>query len=298
MGRVGLHPRLRASGTQVEQTADIGPLEKPDHDVDAIADVFASAGLDRVPGDLGRIERGETRLVFGAPPELEHREVRDPESGQDIVLNLTTGMGGTLIVGDEDPARPGPGTDFVTPEERVLHVEELRPEICTLDCGTMNFGDEVAMNIPSHLAVMAERVRAVGVKPEIEVFDMGQIWLGKQLIADGVIDSPPMFQLCMGIPWGVESETRTMALMRDMLPDDAIWAGFGISRMAFPMVAQSMILGGHCRVGLEDNLYLEKGVYATNGQLVEKAIGIINALGGRVLRPQEARDKLGLTRQW
>ena len=247
-----------------------------------------------------------------------HCHVRDPETGApsrdpvlyreltehiraantDVVLNLTTGMGGTLIVGDEDPARPGPGTDFVTPEERVLHVEELRPEICTLDCGTMNFGDVVAMNIPSHLAVMAERVRAVGVKPEIEVFDMGQIWLGKQLIADGVIDSPPMFQLCMGIPWGVESETRTMALMRDMLPDDAIWAGFGISRMAFPMVAQSMILGGHCRVGLEDNLYLEKGVYATNGQLVEKAIGIINALGGRVLRPQEARDKLGLTRQW
>ena len=222
--------------------------------------------------------------------------VRD--SGQDIVLNLTTGMGGTLIVGDTDPAKPGPGTDFVTPEERVLHVEELKPEICTLDCGTMNFGDVVAMNIPSHLAVMAERVRAAGVKPEIEVFDMGQIWLGKQLIADGVIDSPPMFQLCMGIPWGVESETRTMALMRDMLPDDAIWAGFGISRMAFPMVAQSMILGGHCRVGLEDNLYLEKGVYATNGQLVEKAIGIINALGGRVLSPQEARDKLGLVRRW
>jgi uncharacterized protein (DUF849 family) len=255
------------------------------------------------------IEAGE------AGAAVAHIHVRDVETGKggrdrdcfkkaidiirssntDIVLNLTTGMGGEYTPSDEDPAVPTPDSDFVGPEERVKHVEELRPEICTLDCGTMNFGgDGIAMNTPKHLARMAELVRDVGTKPEIEVFDLGQVWLAKKLIDDGLIDSPPLFQLCMGIPWGAEADPRAMALMRDSLPADAHWAGFGISRMQMPMVAQAMLLGGHCRVGLEDNLYLERGVLASNGELVSKAKHIIEQLGGRTVSADEARSKLGL----
>jgi len=252
-----------------------------------------------------------------AGASVAHIHTRDPETGAgnrdraafreivetirasdtDVVLNLTTGMGGEFYPGEENPAIGAPGTDFVSPEERVLHVEECLPEICTLDCGSMNFGDAIATNTPEHLKVMSRRIQAAGVKPEIEVFDMGQIWLAKHLIEEGVIDEPPLLQLCMGIPWGVEADPRTMALMRDLLPDNAIWSGFGVSRMQFPMLVQAMLLGGHCRVGLEDNLYLERGVLASNGQLVEKAVMIIEALGGRVLSPGEARERLGLKKQ-
>ena len=216
------------------------------------------------------------------------------ESNVDIVINLTTGMGGEYYPGEDDPAVGGPGTDFASPEERVAHVEELRPEICSLDCGSMNFAGSVAMNTLDHLRVMAERIRDCGTKPEIEVFDMGQIWQAKQLISEGFVVGTPLFQLCMGIPWGVEADPRAMALMRDSLPPGSLWAGFGISRLQMPFVAQAMLLGGHCRVGLEDNLYLERGKFASNGDLVEKAKHIIEQLGGRVVSPAEAREKLGI----
>ena len=249
-----------------------------------------------------------------AGASVAHIHVRDPETGApgrdrecfrqvvgfvresnvDVVLNLTTGMGGEYYPGDEDPAVGGPGTDFAPPEERVAHVEELRPEICSLDCGSMNFAGSVAMNTLDHLRVMAERIRDCGTKPEIEVFDMGQIWQAKQLLSEGLIAGTPLFQLCMGIPWGVEADPRAMALMRDSLPPGSVWAGFGISRMQMPFVAQAMLLGGHCRVGLEDNLYLERGRFASNGELVEKAKHIIEQLGGRVLSPAEARERLGI----
>ena len=249
-----------------------------------------------------------------AGASIAHIHVRDPETGApgrdrecfrqvvgfvresnvDVVLNLTTGMGGEYYPGDEDPAVGGPGTDFAPPEERVAHVEELRPEICSLDCGSMNFAGSVAMNTLDHLRVMAERIRDCGTKPEIEVFDMGQIWQAKQLLSEGLIAGTPLFQLCMGIPWGVEADPRAMALMRDSLPPGSVWAGFGISRMQMPFVAQAMLLGGHCRVGLEDNLYLERGRFASNGELVEKAKHIIEQLGGRVLSPAEARERLGI----
>lgn len=249
-----------------------------------------------------------------AGASVAHIHVRDPETGApgrdrecfrqvvgfvresnvDVVLNLTTGMGGEYYPGDEDPAVGGPGTDFAPPEERVAHVEELRPEICSLDCGSMNFAGSVAMNTLDHLRVMAERIRDCGTKPEIEVFDMGQIWQAKQLLSEGLIAGTPLFQLCMGIPWGVEADPRAMALMRDSLPPGSVWAGFGISRMQMPFVAQAMLLGGHCRVGLEDNLYLERGRFASNGELVEKAKHIIEQLGGRVLSPAEARKRLGV----
>lgn len=220
--------------------------------------------------------------------------IRDSET--DIVINLTTGMGGTWIVDDNDLLAPGAGSDFIPPEERVRHVQDLLPEICSLDCGTMNFGDDnaIEMNIPSHLRRAAAIIRDCGVKAELEVFDVGQVVFANKLVAEGLVPGDPLYQICLGIPGGAPADTRTMKTMVDMLPPNANWAGFGISRMEMPMVAQAVLLGGHCRVGLEDNLYLEKGVFASNGQLVEKAAAIIEHLGARVLSPQETRDKLGL----
>ncbi len=244
-----------------------------------------------------------------------HVHVRDPESGQgsrdtglfkqtvdlirdsnvDLVLNLTAGMGGDWIPGKEDPSMPGPGTDMVGPEERLAHVIECKPEICSLDCGTMNFGgDYTYINTEPFLRKMAQMVQELGVKPELEVFDLGQIRLAQKLIDEGLIDTPPMFQICLGIPWGAGADTETMAAMKHALPNNALWAGFGISRMQMPMVAQAVLLGGNVRVGLEDNIYLDKGVLATNGMLVERAVEIIERLGARVVGPDEARKKMGL----
>ncbi|MHB1218391.1 MAG: beta-keto acid cleavage family enzyme [Alphaproteobacteria bacterium] len=230
-----------------------------------------------------------------------YREVveRIRGSGVDVVLNLTCGMGGDLTVDDADPMRPGPGTDLVDAMTRLEHVEELRPEICTLDCGTMNFGDgnTVVIQTPNMLRAMAKRVRELGVKPELEVFDTGQLWFGKQMYREGLLDDPPLFQLCLGIPWGAPADSQTMAHMVQQLPSSAVWAGFGISRAQMPMVAQAALLGGNVRVGLEDNLYLEKGVFATNAQLVEKAIRILRELGARPCAPAETRQRLRLKKQ-
>jgi uncharacterized protein (DUF849 family) len=247
---------------------------------------------------------------------IAHIHVRDPETGaasrdpelfgevvervraagRDVVLNLTSGMGGDLIVPDDDPSRPGEGSDLANAAERLAHVEALRPEICTLDCGTMNFGDgnAVVVQTPNILRAMAKRVQELGVKPELEVFDTGHLWFAKRLCAEGLIDDPPMFQICLGIPYGAPGDTASMLHMASQLPAGAEWAGFGIGRLQMPMVAQAAILGGHVRVGLEDNLYLEKGVLATNGQLVEKAIRILELLGARVLTPAETRERLKL----
>jgi len=245
-----------------------------------------------------------------------HIHVRDPETGKgsrdvglfreavdrvrdssvDVIINLTAGMGGDWIPSDDDPSMPGPGTDMVGPEERLAHVIECKPEICSLDCGTMIFGDgnDLYLNTPVFLRKMAKITQELGVKPELEVFDLGQIRLARALVDEGLIDAPPMFQLCLGIPWGAGADTETMTAMKHALPDNAVWAGFGISRMQMPMVAQAMILGGNVRVGLEDNIYLDRGVLATNGQLVQRAVEIIGRLGGRALTPDEARQKIGL----
>ncbi len=246
---------------------------------------------------------------------IVHVHVRDPETGQgsrdvglfrqavelvrqsdtDVVINLTAGMGGAWFPSDEDPAMPGPGTDNVGPDERLAHVEALQPEICSLDCGTMNFGDnEIYISTPQCLRREAELIQSWGVKPEMEVYDLGDIRFGRQLIDEKLIDSPPLFQICLGIPWGAPSDTDSMLALRNALPAGANWTGFGISRMEMPMVAQAVLLGGHVRVGLEDNLYLERGVLATNAQLVERAVQIIKSLGARVVGPDEAREQLGL----
>ena len=248
---------------------------------------------------------------------VAHVHVRDPETGKgsrdcrlyrevvervrsrnvDIILNLTAGMGGDFELGDQDPKSAGPNTDLVGPLERLVHIEELRPEICTLDCGTLNFGDGnlIYISTPAYLRAGARRIRELGVKPELEVFDTGHLWFASQMHKEGLLDDPPLFQFCLGIPWGAPADTTTMKAMKDNLPPGAVWAGFGIGRMQMPMVAQAVLLGGNVRVGLEDNLYLGKGVFASNGQLVEKAIKIIELLGARALTPAEARRKLGLS---
>ena len=215
-------------------------------------------------------------------------------SGTDVVINLTAGMGGDLYPSDENPAVGGPGTDMVGPLERLAHVEAVLPEICSLDCGTLNFGDSVYVSTPAYLRVMAERIQALGVKPELECFDTGHVRFARALIDEGLVGPPPLFQICLGIPWGAPAGTAAMKNMVDMLPEGAVWAGFGISAMEMPMAAQAVLLGGHVRVGLEDNLYLERGVFASNAQLVEKAIKIVELMGARVLSPAEAREKLGL----
>lgn len=216
----------------------------------------------------------------------------------DIIVNLTAGMGGDLQIGQgERPLDFGPGTDLVGPLERLKHVEELLPEICTLDCGTLNFGDGdfIYVSTPAQLRAGARRITELGVKAELEVFDTGHLWFAKQLLKEGLLEDP-LFQLCLGIPWGAPADTTTMKAMVDNLPPGATWAGFGIGRMQMPMAAQAVLLGGNVRVGLEDNLWLDKGVPASNGQLVERVIEIITRMGARPLTPAEGRRKMNLKR--
>ncbi|MFD4594264.1 BKACE family enzyme [Streptomyces rubiginosohelvolus] len=236
----------------------------------------------------------------GAPsrdPRL-YREVveRIRETGTDVVINLTAGMGGDLVIDPEAPLRQLPGTDLVSGLDRLPHVEELLPDICTLDCGSLNFGDgsNLYVSTPDMLRTGAKRIQELGVRPELEIFDTGQLWFAKQLLAEGLLDDPTVFQLCMGIPWGAPADPGVLQSMVNMLPRGAQWASFALGRMQMPWVAQSILLGGHVRVGLEDNLYLGKGVKATNGQLVERAVRITESLGSRVATPDEAREKLGL----
>lgn len=225
-----------------------------------------------------------------------YREVveRVRASGTDVILNLTAGMGGDFVPDPAEPWRGGPGTDMATVEDRLAHVVELRPEICTLDCGSMNYAATAYVSTPDMLRGMARIIRDAGVRPEIEVFELGHVWLAKQLIEEGLIETPAMFQLCMGIPYGAEADPRAVLAMRDLLPPGSHFAAFGIGRMQMPMAAQAVLLGGNVRVGLEDNLYLDRGVLASNGQLVERACEIVRLLGARVLGPAEARAKLGL----
>ena len=231
-----------------------------------------------------------------------YREVTDRirESDVDVVLNLTAGMGGDMVFGGvETPLPTGPGTDMIGASERVAHVAECLPEICTLDCGTMNFAeaDYVMTNTPGTLQAMGRMMTELGVKPEIEAFDTGHLWYAKQLVTDGILKSPALVQLCMGVPWGAPDDLNTFMAMVNNVPQDWTFSAFGLGRHQMPYVAASVLAGGHVRVGLEDNLWLEKGVLATNAQLVEKACGIIEGLGARVIGPQEVRDKLGLIKR-
>lgn len=251
-----------------------------------------------------------------------HLHVRDPETGAgnrdpklfketvdrirdngvDVVINLTAGMGGDLVIGE--PETPDQfdmsGTDLAPASVRLEHVRMCKPEICTLDCGTMSFGNGnmLMVNTPPMLRALAAEMKEIGVKPEVEVFDTGHLWMAKELLKEGLLEAPPLYQLCLGIPYGAEANTTAMKAMVDMMPAGANWSGFGISRMQMPMVAQAALLGGNCRVGLEDNLYLERGVFATNAQLVEKAANILTLMGAKVLSAEEARQKWGLRKTY
>lgn len=248
---------------------------------------------------------------------IAHIHVRDPETGQpsrsvdlfrdvvdrirdsdtDVIINLTTGIGGDLYLGpDDDTLNFAEGTDCVGQMERLAHVEATLPEICTLDCGSFNYLGEnyVYVSTQTMLEAGCRRLQEIGVKPELELFDMGQLWFARHLIEQGLVDAPPMLQLCLGIPWGAPATPNTMLAMVNELPDDCVWGGFAVGRMEMPMVAQAALLGGNVRVGLEDNLYLEKGVFASNAQLVEKARRIVEDLGATVQNVDEARKTLGL----
>ncbi|SEM78953.1 Uncharacterized conserved protein, DUF849 family [Pseudorhodobacter antarcticus] len=249
-----------------------------------------------------------------------HCHVRDPESGKpsrdpalyrelterirdsdtDVVLNLTAGMGGDLLFdGTEKMGKMAAHSDMAGAAERVAHVVDCRPEICTLDCGTMNFNeaDYVMVNTPGMLRDMARRMVASGVRIEIEAFDTGHLWLAKELAREGIIPAPTLVQLCMGVPWGAPDDLNTFMAMVNNVPTDWHWSAFSIGRNQMAYVAASVLAGGNVRVGLEDNLWLDKGVLATNAQLVERAAGIITALGARVITPAEVRTRLGLEKR-
>jgi uncharacterized protein (DUF849 family) len=232
-----------------------------------------------------------------------YREVteRIRDSDTDVVINLTAGMGGDLVLGPPDAPLPlvAAGTDMGSAEDRVEHVAECLPEICTLDCGTMNFAeaDYVMTNTPGMLRAMGQLMTDLDVRVEIEAFDTGHLWFAKQLAKEGVIRPPYLIQLCMGIPWGAPDDLHTFMAMVANVPKDWHFSAFSLGRNEMPYVAAAVLAGGNVRVGLEDNLYLEKGVLATNAQLVERAVRIVEDMGARVLTPGEVREKLKLTKR-
>jgi uncharacterized protein (DUF849 family) len=217
-------------------------------------------------------------------------------SGVDVIINTTAGMGGDLVLDPQEPTRFVEGTDLVNGVERLAHVGEVMPDICTLDCGSLNFGEgsTVYVSTPDILRDGAKRIQELGVRVEMEIFDTGHLWFATQLVEEGLIDSPPMYQLCMDIPYGAPADPLLLAAMVHQLPPGAVWTSVALGRMQMPWVAQSVLLGGHVRVGLEDNLYLSRGVKATNAQLVERARTIIEAMGARVATPDDAREILDL----
>ncbi|KUF10762.1 3-keto-5-aminohexanoate cleavage protein [Pseudoponticoccus marisrubri] len=225
--------------------------------------------------------------------------IRDAET--DVVLNLTAGMGGDITFGGVEAPLPvdAAGTDMAGATERMAHIADCLPEICTLDCGTMNFAeaDYVMTNTPGMLRAMGGMMTKLGVKPEIEAFDTGHLWFAKELAKEGVLDSPALVQLCMGVPWGAPNDLNTYLAMVNAIPQDWTWSAFSLGRDQMAYVAAAVLAGGHVRVGLEDNLMLEKGVLATNAQLVEKAVGIVERMGARVVGPDAVREKLGLTKR-
>lgn len=221
-------------------------------------------------------------------------------AGTDVVLNLTTGMGGDLIFGSvEAPLPPGPGTDMAGASERMQPIAECLPEICTLDCGTMNFAeaDYVMTNTPGMLRAMGGMIAELGVQAEIEAFDSGHLWFARQLVDEGVLPPPVLVQLCMGVPWGAPDDLNTLLAMVGNVPEGWHWSAFSLGVHQMPYVAAAVLAGGNVRVGLEDNLYLERGVLATNAELVERAVQIIESLGATVVGPQAVRDRLGLTKR-
>ena len=259
-------------------------------------------------------------LVAKSGASVVHCHVRDPDTGvpsrkleyykevterirnsnTDVVLNLTAGMGGDMVFGPtSNPLKLGKGTDMIGAEERVEHIASCLPEICTLDCGTMNFAeaDYVMTNTPGMLEKMGKLITDLGITPEIEAFDTGHLWYAKQLVASGVLKNPALVQLCMGIPWGAPNDLNTFLAMVNNVPQDWTWSAFSIGQFQIPYVAMATLAGGNVRVGLEDNIWLEKGRLAKNYQLVEKAVNVIENSGSKVMSAKEVRETLRLKKQ-
>jgi uncharacterized protein (DUF849 family) len=237
------------------------------------------------------VETGKPSMEFKLYDEVVQR-IRDRS---DMILNLSTGAGARFIPTDKDPIGLAPGSTLCTPQKRIEHVMRLKPEVCSLDVGSMNFGPHVFVNYLPHVEWMAEHVEAGGVKPELEVFDLGHVEIANYLLRTGRVRRPPLFQLCMGVNWGIPATSHHMVMMKQALPLDAIWAGFGIGETAFQMLAQSVLLGGNVRIGMEDTWHLEKGKQAKgNKELVEKAVVILRVLGKEPATSEEARDLLKL----
>ena len=252
---------------------------------------------------------------------IVHCHVRDPDTGApsrrvelyrevterirdaevDVVLNLTAGMGGDMVFGSTEAPLPvkAAGTDMIGATERMAHIRDCLPEICTLDCGTMNFAetDYVMTNTPGMLRAMGAMMTELGIKSEIEAFDTGHLWFAKELVKEGTLASPALVQLCMGVPWGAPSDLNTLMAMVNNIPDHWIWSAFSLGRDQMPYAAAAILAGGNVRVGLEDNLFLDKGVLATNAQLVERAVTIVENMGAKVMGPAAVRERLGLTKR-
>ena len=278
---VGKHPEIPVTPKQIAEAA-----------IDA-----AKAGAAIVHCHVRDPQTGK-----GARDVALYRETVDRirSSSTDAVINLTAGMGGDLFIGpDEAPTQFGEDTDLVGAMERLPHVEELLPEICSLDCGSLNFGDGslVYVSTPDMLRRGAKRIRELGVKPELEIFDTGNLSFALQMLREDLLEAPPLFQLCHGIPWGAPADAGVLKSSVDQLPAGANWTAFALGRYQMAFAAQAVILGGNVRVGLEDNLYLERGVFASNAQLVERARNIVELMGARVLGPDEARAKFGLVKR-
>ncbi|HEB27056.1 MAG TPA: 3-keto-5-aminohexanoate cleavage protein [Porticoccus sp.] len=262
---------------------------------------IANASIDAAKAGAAVVHIHVRNPDTGAPSRdtALYREVVDRirSSDTDVIINLTTGMGGDLYLGpDSAPLDFTSDTDCVGQMERMQHVEELLPEICSLDCGSFNYAVDNYVYISSTemLRLGAARLQKIGVKPELEVFDLGHIWFAKQMLSEGLLDAPPLFQICLDVRWGAQALSRNFQAMVDNLPDNANWAGFALGAMEMPMVAQAALLGGNVRVGLEDNLYLDKGVPATNAQLVERSRTILELMGAKIQSPEQARKTLEL----
>ncbi|MCC1494811.1 3-keto-5-aminohexanoate cleavage protein [Cognatishimia sp. F0-27] len=285
-------------------TGSGGTQDRSPHVPRAPAEIAASA-IDAAKAGAAIVHCHVRDPETGAPSrDLGlYREVTDRIRGAevDVVLNLTAGMGGDMVFGPVEAPLPlqEASTDMIGAEARVAHVAACLPEICTLDCGTMNFAeaDYVMTNTPGMLRAMGARMTALGVKPEIEAFDTGHLWFARQLVEEGVLDAPALVQLCMGVPWGAPNDMHTFMAMVANVPHDWTFSAFSLGRNQMAYVAAAVLAGGHVRVGLEDNLWLDKGVLATNAQLVERAVGIVERMGARVMGPEVVRARLGLVKR-
>ena len=285
-------------------TGSGGSQDKSPHVPRSPAEIAASA-IEAAKAGAAVVHCHVREPDSGAPSrKLEYyREVTDRirDSDVDVVLNLTAGMGGDLVIGSSSSPLPldEKGSDMIGAEERLAHVAECLPEICTLDCGTMNFAeaDYVMVNTPGMLRDMAKRIQALGVRPEIEAFDTGHLWFSQQLVDEGLITSPVLVQLCMGIPWGAPNDLNTFMAMVNAMPKDWEFSAFSIGRDEMAYAAAAVLAGGNVRVGLEDNLYLAKGQLATNAQLVERAANIVSGMGANIIGPADVRKRLALTKR-